>query len=365
MKFLIEQQKILKVMHPIANVAERKQVSPILSHAYLRLNGDSLLVVANDRETQIEVTVDVDQMLEEGEITVPAKKFLEIIRTFSENKMIQCTLKNNKFLIVCDRSRFELQTLPAQDYPLMKEESELKRARLPQSILKKLFECTAFSMAVQDFRFYLNGLLLESNAKEVFALCTDGHRLSKMVATVIDSQVPAFRILIPRKSVYEILKLIEDKDEFIEMSIGSNHFKVMFPNICFTSKVLNSEFPDCSGLIPRVDIMSVAPTTPFKQALLRAQVMATDNHRVTLVWSEGFLKISSVSKEEEIAEEELSIDYHGKDIELHFNVQYLLEVLNVINDDFVRMGFDRDCKTALIESSVSADAKYIVMPLMG
>lgn len=363
MKFLIEQQKILKALHPIANVAERKQVSPILSHAYLRLKNNELLIIANDRETQIEIILEVEHALEEGEITVPAKKMLEIVRTFSESSMIHCSLKGSKFLIVCDRSRFELLTLPAADYPLMKEEAELKRVTLSQSVLKRLLESTAFSMALQDFRFYLNGLLFECNGREISSLCTDGHRLAQTIIAVVGDRTPPFRILIPRKSVFEILKLIEEKDDFIDISIGDNHFKIISPKVCFTSKVLNSQFPDCSGLIPEVEIISLASTAQIKQALLRAQVMA-NSHRVTLAWSEGFLRVFSVTEEGEMAEEEISIDYHGKNIELDFNVQYLLEILSVINDEFIRIGLDVDYKTALLESSTSSEAKYVVMPLM-
>jgi DNA polymerase-3 subunit beta len=301
-----------------------------------------------------------------GEITLPARKFLDILRALPENANISITVDDHKAALHCGRSRFSLATLPAANFPALEDIPFEGHTKLSQSSLKNLIEHTHFAMAQQDVRYYLNGLLLEIDGNHLRAVATDGHRLACCeVEGETNPGTIRQQIIVPRKAVQEILRLLIDTDDEIVLKLGGNHVQATLENIRFTSKLIDGKFPDYQRVIPHNgEHIVIANRVVFRNALARAAILSSEKYRGIRLFVENWLlRIQAHNPEQEEAEEEVEVNYNGDSFEIGFNVTYLLDALGALSGELVKLSFTDANSSCLIEDPESGGCKYVVMPM--
>ncbi len=364
--FTIDRESLIKPLSDVAGIVERRHTLPILSNIMISYANGMLNFLATDLEIQISSTMAISNVNDIVEITVPAKKILDICRSLPEGSPISIdTSDDHRVLMRAGRSRFNLQTLPGRDFPLFNttEEEGLKFS-LPQKILKILVCRVQYSIAQQDIRYYLNGLLLVLEGNWIRVVATDGHRLA-MAAHPVSVLQNCFEVIIPRKAIIEVSKLLSDTDEPINIAVFSNQLKFSFDNIELITKIVEGKFPDFNKVIP------IGHHNKFfinrallLQALHRASILSNEKfHGVRLVLMQNSLRILCNNSEQEEAQEELEIDYNGDPLDIGFNVGYLLDVLNNISDDEVELSFSDANSSCLIMIPGEENFKYVVMPM--
>ena len=364
MKFSIQREALLKPIQLTAGVVEKKQTLPILSNILLNVDQQGLSVTATDLEVEMNVQTKIDQG-ETGKITIPAKKFSDICRTLSDNSVIDFTLDNDRAILKSGRSRFILTTLPADEFPNVDAISDAISFEVPQKKLKTLIDQTQFAMAQQDVRFYLNGLLFDVSDEILRTVATDGHRLAlcELAAelNIKDNQ----QVIIPRKGVLELNRLLNDSEDPARVQIGSNHIRVETDEISFTSKLIDGRFPDYQRVVPQGgDKILLCDRTELHQAITRASILSNERYRsIRLVLSSGTIRVLANNPEHEEAEEEVSVDYNGSQLEIGFNANYLIDAINAVKDQEVKITFSDANSCCLIENQSNDDCKYVVMPM--
>ncbi|HFD79309.1 MAG TPA: DNA polymerase III subunit beta [Gammaproteobacteria bacterium] len=364
MKFTIDRESLLKPLQQVIGVVERRQTLPVLGNLLIKAGQDGLKITATDLEVEIQAQAAVD-IEEGGEITLPARKLIDICKALPENASIVLELKDQKAQIRSGRSRFTLSTLPAADFPVVDKISSDCRFSMPQDRLKELIERTQFSMAQQDVRYYLNGLMLEIGPDLLRAVATDGHRLA-LCDTAIDVAVQdARQVIVPRKGVQELQRLLEDSDTPVELEIGTNHIRIRSPEVCFTSKLVDGRFPDYERVVPRGgDKVVLADRELLRQALSRTSILSNEKYRgIRLTISKNILKIQSHNPEQEEADEELEVEYPGAPLEIGFNVTYLLDVLSAIRSEQVEIILSDSNSSCLMRQPDTDRCRYVVMPM--
>lgn len=365
MKFSIQRETLLKPLQAIIGVVERRHTMPILANILLEVKDGELRMTATD--TEVELIARVPNVTgEEGAITVPGKKLVDIIRSLPENAHIEFILdKKHKFTVQSGRSRFLLSHLPAEGFPNVSLELGDKSVDLPQKTLMQLLKRTYFAMAQQDVRYFLNGMLLELNGNVIKTVATDGHRLALSAATIADTQLPLMQVIIPRKAVLELMRLVEEIDDPVTLILGVNHIRAVLPEYTFTSKLLDGRYPDYSRVIPKEGVNKMhADRDTLKQALSRTAILSNEKYRgVRLQLGEGLLKLMANNPEQEEAQDELEVKYQGEKIEIGFNVSYLLDVLGVLDNGDVQMSLANANSSALIHTAGKPDSVYVVMPI--
>ena len=360
-----DKETILKPLQVVIGIVERKQTLPILSNVLIEKEPGMIRFTATDLEIQITTSIeDKSSSGEKSAITVGGKKLQEILRILPDQSKISIETKENKAQIKSNKSRFSLQTLPAQDFPKLSNQLvDEKKIVLGQLTLKKLLLSVQYAMAQQDVRYYLNGVLLIVEGNRLKVVATDGHRLAYN-SGVVEGKHEKQEIILPRKAVLELCKLLEDSEELIEIEFSQQQVKASFSGITLITKVIEGKFPDYERVIPKYENHLNINRVIIQQALQRAAILSNEKFRgVRFVLTEKNLSIISSNSEQEEAQEEMEMDYHGEAIDIGFNVNYLMDGLNNINSETAIFSFGDPNSSILITSPDNLEFRYVVMPM--
>lgn len=356
---------ILRPLQIVSGIVERRHTLPILANILIRKQGDDVSFLSTDTEIQITTHAAVGAGEEVAATTVAARKLLDILRALPESSDVTLTLANKRLTVQAGKSRFALQTLAAEDFPTVAQaEQYAAKVVLPQKVLRNLFSMVHFAMAQQDIRYYLNGLLLVVDSKSVTAVATDGHRLA-FCQIPSEQECSKQEVIIPRKTILELQRLLEDSEEPVEIEITGNQVKLGFAETELVSKLVEGKFPDYNRVLPKgYKNMFTIERDTLQRALQRAAIMTSDKFKgVRCVVAPGSMKISSTNADQEEAVEELEIDYGGDTVDIGFNVTYLLDVLNNIKSDQITIALGDANSSALISVPEIEGFKYVVMPM--
>jgi DNA polymerase-3 subunit beta len=365
MKLTISRESLLTPLQSIAGVVEKKQTMPVLSNVLLEAEDNTLTLTGTNMEVELVARVTPVHVDQPGRITVPARKLADICRAVSDSAPIDIALEGDRLHVHAGNSHFTLATLPAEHFPNVEDEAESFRLELPQKDLEHMFDATAFAMAQQDVRYYLNGLLLEVDSGHVRTVATDGHRLA-MSHLDMETGCPELRqVIVPRKGVLELARLLDDVEAPVTLVIGDNHLRATVGSYTFTSKLIEGKFPDYNRVIPRGgDKIVMADRSTLKHTLQRAGILSHENIRgVRLNLSSGQLQVFANNPDQEQAEDALPVDYEGESLQIGFNVGYLVDVMNALEDDQVKITLSNPNSSALIESETDTSCLYVVMPM--
>jgi DNA polymerase III subunit beta len=366
MKFQIARDHLLKTLMLVAGVVERRQTLPILGNILLDLSDDALTLVGTDLEVELQGRVAVEPGSTPGRITVPARKFVDICRSLPDGSQLQLESDEGKVQIKSGRSRFSLATLPASEFPNIEEATQGHTVRIAQSQLRRLIDRTGFAMAQQDVRFYLNGMLMELTSEHLRAVATDGHRLAMCTMPLETAVSESVQVIVPRKGILEFARLLGDElEEPVAVVIGSNHIQATIGSFTFTSKLVDGKFPDYQRVLPRNPSKDVlGARQDLRQAFSRVAILSNEKYRgVRLLLSDGSLRVLANNPEQEEAEESLNVEYSGESLEIGFNVNYLLDVLNVVQGEQVKLSLSDAGSSALLQEAGADDSLYVVMPM--
>jgi DNA polymerase-3 subunit beta len=360
-----QRDTLLRPLQIVSGIVERRHTLPILANILIRKDGEKVSFLSTDIEVQITTHAEVGSGSEVAATTVAARKFLDILRALPDSGEVSVTLSNKRLTVQSGKSRFALQTLAAEEFPTVAQAEHYNaQVTLPQKTLKHLFNMVHFSMAQQDIRYYLNGLLLVVEGNNVIAVATDGHRLAFCQVTT-EQEFPRQEVIIPRKTILELQRLLDESDEPVQFDIASNQVKLTFADIELISKLVEGKFPDYTRVVPKgYKNNFTIGREQLLRSLQRAAIMTSDKFKgVRWVIAPGSLKISSTNADQEEAVEELEIDYGGDSVDIGFNVTYLLDVLNNLKGDHVNIALGDANSSALITIPDNADFKYVVMPM--
>ena len=359
------QDKVLAVLQSVAGIVERRHTLPILANVLIRKTGNALQLTTSDLEVQIRTTAELGGDTGDFTTTVNARKIIDVLRTMPSDQTVSLETSQDKLVLKGGKSRFTLASLPAEDFPLVQEAASFGPAfSVPQKTLKHLLGQVAFAMAVQDIRYYLNGILFVAEGKQLSLVATDGHRLAFASAT-LDVEVPKQEVILPRKTVIELQRLLSDADGALEMRFASNQAKFSFGTLEFVTKLVEGKFPDYNRVIPRNHHNSVTlGRAPLLASLQRTAIMTSDKFKgVRLNLEPGTLRVASNNAEQEEAVDELDIDYGGDTIEIGFNVTYLIDALANMGQDMVKVELSDGNSSALLTIPENDSFKYVVMPM--
>ena len=363
------QDKVIAVLQSVAGIVERRHTLPILANVLIRKTGNALQLTTSDLEIQIRTTAELGGDMGDFTTTVGARKLIDILKTMPGDQTVSLETQQSKVILKGGKSRFTLQTLPAEDFPLVQEAPSFGPAfSVPQKVLKDLMSQVSFAMAVQDIRYYLNGILFVAEGNTLSLVATDGHRLAFASAT-LDVEVPKQEVILPRKTVLELQRLLSDasgdNQPVIEMQFASNQARFTFAGMEFVTKLVEGKFPDYNRVIPRNHPNHIVlGRAPLLASMQRTAIMTSDKFKgVRLTIEPGTLRIAANNAEQEEAVDELDIDYGGPAVEVGFNVTYLIDVLSNMGQDMVRIDFADNNNSALITNPENDSFKYVVMPM--
>ncbi len=364
MKLSFNREQIFNPLQHVIGAVEKRQTMPILANVLLEQNNGLLQIVGTDLEIELVAITEI-AVKDKLRITVPARKLLDICKNLPEGSQIDLNISEDRVILLSGRSRFVLASLPANDFPALEEIAAETSFTVSQKILKELIEKTAFAMAQQDVRYYLNGLLIEGRGKSIRAVATDGHRLAMTDSEAIDDQVDGKQVIVPRKGVLELQRLLADSDEKVKVSFASNHICVELENIRYTSKLIDGRFPDYERVLPVGEGQKIEmDRLGLRQSLTRTSILSNEKYRgVRLMLSNNLLKIQTQNPDKEEAEEEVEIEYSGDDMEVAFNVNYLLDALGAIDSELVEMLVIDANSSCLLKDKNQEMSKYVIMPM--
>ena len=364
MKFSVSREALLKPLQLVAGVVERRQTLPVLANVLLVLEDDKLSLTGTDLEVEIVARIQLAQPGDSGELTVPARKLVDICRSLPDDAELNFAEENQRVILKSGRSRFTLSTLPATDFPNVEQSEGDLQFTCEQQDIKRLIDRTSFAMAQQDVRYYLNGMLWEVQQGQLRAVATDGHRLAMCTRAVSVSTAETVQSILPRKGVMELSRLLEGEDN-AEVVLGSNHIRVVTEEYTFTSKLVDGKFPDYERVLPKGGDKTVfGNRNDLRQAFGRTAILSNEKYRgVRLLLSDGLLTIVANNPEQEEAEEQVVVDYTGDSLEIGFNVSYLQDVTGVLSSDTVKMTLADTNSSALLEEPDGGDSVYVVMPM--
>jgi len=359
------QGKVLSVLQSVAGIVERRHTLPILANVLLRKVGTFLQLTTSDLEIQIRTTVELGGDAGEFSTSIGARKLIDILRTMPVEQTVSLESSQNKVVIKGGKSKFTLQTMAAEDFPLVQESANFGPVfSVPQKTLKDLLSQVSFAMAVHDIRYYLNGILFVAEGKQLSLVATDGHRLA-FTSALLDVEVPKQEVILPRKTVIELQRLLSDAQGAIEMQFANNQAKFSFDGIEFVTKLVEGKFPDYNRVIPKnqTNIITLGRTA-LLATLQRTAILTSEKFKgVRLNIEPGSLRVASNNAEQEEAVDELDIDYAGENIEIGFNVTYLIDVLNNMDQDMVTLELSDGNSSVLFTIPDNASFKYVVMPM--
>ena len=360
------QERVLDVLQSVSGIVERRHTLPILANVLIRKTGQALQFTTSDLEIQIRTQAELDGDSGQLTTTVGARKLIDILRSMPSDQTVSLESNQSKLILKGGKSRFTLQTLPAEDFPLVQESSSFGPVfSVPQKTLKQLLNQVSFAMAVHDIRYYLNGILFVAEGKQLSLVATDGHRLAYSSATLENDVKQRQEVILPRKTVLELQRLLSDKEGSIEMQFASNQAKFSFDGMEFVTKLVEGKFPDYNRVIPKGHKNTITlGRTPLLACLQRTAILTSEKFKgVRLNLEPGVLRVASSNAEQEEAVDELEIDYSGDAIEIGFNVTYLMDVLGNMEQDMVRIDLADSNSSALVTIPDNEQFKYVVMPM--
>ena len=364
MKSTITREHLLTPLQHVIGAVERRQTLPILGNVLFKSTSGDFSLTSTDLEIEMVSTVRADSA-DDFQTTVPARKLLDICKALPDSSIIDFNIEENRVSLNSGRSRFTLASLPARDFPGLDEIAELHSFTLPQNEFKALFDKTSFAMAQQDVRYYLNGILMEISAAQIKLVATDGHRLALAQYATEAGVDDEKQIIIPRKAVLELSRLLDSDDSPVECILCQNHFRVKTDTLVFTTKLIDGKFPDYQRVIP-VDgnkILEVQREL-LKNSMSRIAILSNEKYRgIRLALSPGNLSIQANNPDQEEAEEELQVDYDEAEMEIGFNVTYLIDVLNVVQSERVQIKLKDANSSCIISDSEDSNSLYVVMPM--
>ena len=364
MKFIISREALIKPLQVVSGVVEKRQTLPILSNVLMTIQSGRLTMTGTDLEVELTASTSLEAE-DDCEITLPARKFMDICKSLPEDSELTISIDNDRAVIQSGKSRFSLSTLPANDFPATEKVTGAREYTIPQTVLKHLIEQTHLCMANQDVRYYLNGLLLELRQNALRAVATDGHRLalSEAQCEIVPGDIN--QIILPRKGVTELSRLLQDSDQGCNIELNSNFIRVDLGDIVFTSKLIDGRFPDYDRVIPKGgDKIVKANRETLRQGLLRASILSNEKYRgIRLNFANNTLHATVNNPEQEEAQEDLDVDYNGDEIEIGFNVSYLVDALNAIKQDEVEIILIDANSSCLVHGLGDDSSRYVVMPM--
>jgi len=363
MKLTAEREKLLMPLQAVIGVVERRQTMPVLANVLLAVRSGQLSITATDLEVELVASTEVS-VQQAGDITVPGRKFLDILRALPEKVPVALSLEGEKVVLKAGRSRFSLVTLPAAEFPVIDDINAQQTVQIARKELLRLLEKTHFSMAQQDVRYYLNGMLLEIDGQSLRAVATDGHRLALCETSLSAKAKASQQVIVPRKGVLELQRVLTEEG-VADLGIGSNHVRAQIGDVRFTSKLIDGRFPEYSRVIPAAATNLIrADRDVLRQALQRTAILSNEKYRgIRITVKKNALTVQAHNPEQEEAEEEIEVSYDGADLEVGFNVNYLLDALAAIDGQDVELGLTDSNSSCLIRSPGNATARYVVMPM--
>jgi DNA polymerase-3 subunit beta len=363
MKVSATREHLLEALQSVIGVVERRQTMPILSNVLLSARDNRLRITGTDLEVELVAAAEVT-VQQAGDITVPGRKLLDIVRTLPDKSQVTMTREGERIVLRGGRSRFTLSTLPAAEFPVIDEIHALQTVSIRAQDCRLLIDKTHFAMAQQDVRYYLNGTLLETNGEVLRAVATDGHRLSWCEVALEGRPRELQQIILPRKGVLELQRLLDGEGE-IEVAIGSNHVRVQIGEVRFTSKLIDGKFPEYGRVIPaQPPRIMTAARDALRAALQRTAILSNEKYRgVRLTFASGLLTVQAHNPEQEEAEDQLEVNFTGDEIEIGFNVSYLLDALAAVDTETVEVGLTDANSSCLIRAPGNVNVKYVVMPM--
>jgi len=363
MKLTASREDILGPLQSVIGVVERRQTMPILANVLLAARENRLNITGTDLEVEL-VASHAVTVQQPGDITVPGRKLLEIFRTLPEKCSVTLVAEGDRVSLRAGRSRFTLVSLPASEFPLVEEIGSQQHLTVAQSELRRLIEKTHFSMAQQDVRYYLNGMLLEADGKTLRAVATDGHRLALCETQLASPAKTTQQVIVPRKGVLELQRVLGGEGT-VDIVIGTNHVRIQIGDIRFTSKLIDGRFPEYGRVVPASPSKLVhADRELLRHAFQRTAILSNEKYRgVRLVVKPDLLTIQAHNPEQEEAEDQLEVSYKGEDMEIGFNVNYLMDALSAIESAKIEVGLTDANSSCLIRDPENKDTKYVVMPM--
>lgn len=364
MKFTIERSHFIKPLQQVSGTLGGRSSLPILGNLLIKVEDNQLSMTATDLEVELISRVTLEGDFEAGSITVPARKFLDICRGLPDSAVITVVLDGDRIQLRSGRSRFSLATLPANDFPNIEDWQSEVEISLTQAELRGLIEKTQFSMANQDVRYYLNGMLFEIDGSTLRSVATDGHRMA-VSQTELGADFAHKQIILPRKGVLELVKLLDAPEQSVVLQIGSSNLRADVNNFVFTSKLVDGRFPDYRRVMPQsTNKVLLANCDELRQCFSRAAILSNEKFRgVRVNLADSEMRITANNPEQEEAEEVLDVNFAGDAIEIGFNVSYILDVLNTLRCDNVRISMSDANASALVENAEDDSAMYVVMPI--
>ncbi len=363
MQFIVAREHLLKPLQQVCAVLSSRPNIPVLNNVLLHIEDGNLTITGTDLEVELSTHAQLTSGTN-GKFTIPAKKFLDICRSLPDDAEISVSFEEDRAIVRSGRSKFNLATLPAEEYPNLTDWQSEVDFTIAQATLRRLIEATQFSMANQDARYFLNGMKFETEGNLLRTVATDGHRLA--VCTIaLEQELQNHSVIVPRKGVLELSRLLEPSDQPARLQIGTNNLRICLDGIVFTSKLIDGRFPDYRRVLPRnADRILEAEWETLKQAFVRAAILSNERFRsVRLQLSENQLKITATNPEQEEAEEIIDVSYNGEEMEVGFNVSYILDVLNALKCQRVRMSLTDASSSCLMENSEDSSAEYVIMPM--
>ncbi len=364
MKISTTKEALLQPLQAVSGVVEKRQTLPILANILINVANTRMTVTATDLEIEIRTSTEIDA---EGDVsfTLPARKLIDICRALPDGADIHLDVGADKALLCSGNGRFSLGVLNAEDYPSIEPGETHVAFQLPEADLKRLIEKTQFAMAQQDVRYYLNGMLFEIDASGVRTVATDGHRLAMAYHDIGIQLAEPRQVILPRKAVIELGRLLTPSEDIVDIELSGNHVRLRRGDTLFITKQLDGKFPDYQKVIPKsVSSVSIIDKNGLREALLRTAILSNEKYRgVRLQLSENRLDLLAHNPDQEEAEEFLEVDYQGDDLTIGFNVSYLIDTLNVIDSESVRIGFNDPNSSSLVTDMSTENTAYVIMPM--
>ncbi len=360
------QARVLEALQSVAGIVERRHTLPILANVLIRKGDADIEFTTSDLEVQVRTHAELGGDAGSFSTTVGARKLIDILRALPAEQVVSLSAAQNKLILQGGKSRFTLQTLPSDDFPLVNESVDFGPTfSVPQKTLRDLVNQVHFAMAVHDIRYYLNGILFIAEGKTLTLVATDGHRLALAQAALVDDVPSKQEVILPRKTVLELQRLLRDEDTPIDMRFASNQAKFVFSGMEFVTKLVEGKFPDYNRVVPKGHKNSVLlGRAPLLACLQRAAILTSEKFKGVRVNIEpGVLRISSNNAEQEEAKEELEVDYNGDAIEIGFNVTYLIDALANISQEMVKLELQDGAASALFTVPELVGFRYVVMPM--
>ncbi len=359
------QEQLLGVLQSVSGIVERKHTLPVLANVLIRKTEGRLQLTTSDLEIQIKTETQMSGDAGNFATTVGARKLIDILRSLPSDQMISLESQQAKLILKGGKSRFSLQTLPAEDFPLVQESANFgPKFSIPQRTLKRLLQQVSFAMAVQDIRYYLNGILFVAEGQKLSLVATDGHRLAYVSAN-LEVEVPKQEVILPRKTVLELQRLLKDDDSAMDLQFANNQARLHFGGMEFVTKLVEGKFPDYNRVIPKnhKNIITVGRAT-LLACLQRTSILTSEKFKgVRINFEPGVMRVAASNAEQEEAVDELDIDYSGDAIEIGFNVTYLIDALANMQQEHVKLELQDANASVLFTIPDDAHFKYVVMPM--